>query len=69
MSNNFDNLALFDYVYSQCFEQLDNGPTISPLKSVEEEVKEGTGIKILTPIKILNRLLVLMAQTKPVSSY
>ena len=31
----------------------------------EGEVKEGTGIKILTPNKLLTRLSILLAQIKP----
>ena len=35
-----------------------------PLESDEEEVKEGTGLKILTPNKLLTRLLISFAQIK-----
>ena len=39
-------------------------PPMLPLKSEEEEVKEGKGLKILTPNKLLTRLPVLLAQIK-----
>ena len=35
---------------------------MSPLEPDEEEVKKGTGIKILTPKKMLTKLLVLLKQ-------
>ena len=35
-----------------------------PLKGDEEEVKEGKGLKLLTPNKLLTRLLILLAQIK-----
>ena len=37
---------------------------IPPLEGDEIEVKEGKGIKILTPNKLLSRLPVLLAQIK-----
>ena len=39
-------------------------PDIPPLEGDEEEVKEGTGLKILTPNKLLARLPILLAQVK-----
>ena len=35
-----------------------------PLEDHEEEVKEGTRLKILTPNKLLSRLPILLAQIK-----
>ena len=35
-----------------------------PLLEGTEEVKEGKGLKILTPDKLLTRLLILLAQIK-----
>ena len=35
-----------------------------PLESDEEEVKEGKGLKILTPNNLLTRLQILLAQIK-----
>ena len=35
-----------------------------PLKGDEEEVKEGKGLKILTPDKLLTKLPTLLAQIK-----
>ena len=43
-------------------EELDDGVSMPKLE--DEEVKEGTGIKILTPNKPLARLPVLLAQMK-----
>ena len=37
---------------------------MTPLESDEEDVKEGKGIKILTPKKLLTRLQILLAQVK-----
>ena len=37
---------------------------MSPLESDEEEVKEGKGVKILTPNKLLTRLPILLTQIK-----
>ena len=39
-------------------------PDIPPLEGDEEEVKEGKGLKILTPNKLLTRLPILLAQIK-----
>ena len=39
-------------------------PPMPPLEGDEEEVKEGKRLKILTPNKLLTRLLILLAQTK-----
>ena len=35
-----------------------------PALESDEEVKEGKGLKILTPYKLLTRLLILLAQIK-----
>ena len=37
---------------------------MSPLESDEEEVKEGKGVNILTPNKLLTRLSILLTQIK-----
>ena len=37
---------------------------MSPLEGDEEEVKEGKGLKVLTPNKLLTRLSILLAQIK-----
>ena len=37
---------------------------MKPLKSNEEEVKEGKWLKVLTPNKLLTRLPILLAQVK-----
>ena len=39
-------------------------PDMPPLEGDEEEVKEGTGLKILTPNKLVTRLPILLAQIK-----
>ena len=39
-------------------------PDMAPLEGDEEEVKEGEGLKILTPNKLLTRLPILLAQIK-----
>ena len=39
-----------------------------PLEGDEEELKEGKGLKILTPNKLLTRLLMLLTQIKAGSS-
>ena len=44
-------------------EELANIPTMPPLE-VNKELKEGTGINILTPKTLLTRLSVLLAQIK-----
>ena len=43
------------------FDDFDDMPS---LKSDEEEVKEGKGLKILTPNKLSTTLPILLAQTK-----
>ena len=42
----------------------ENLPFISPQEGDEEEAKEGTEIKILTPNELITRLWVLLAQIK-----
>ena len=37
---------------------------IRPLDDYEEELKEGKGLKVLTPNKLLTRLPILLAQIK-----
>ena len=37
-------------------------PSVSPLEV--DEVKEGKGLKVLTPKKLLNRLAIVLAQIK-----
>ena len=37
---------------------------MAPLEGDEEEVKEGKGLKLLTPNKLLTRLTILLAQKK-----
>ena len=54
--------------------KLDNLPPISPLEVDEEKVKKGDDevkvLKILTPNKLLTRLLILLAQIKAgINSY
>ena len=44
-------------------EESTDAPPMPPLK-VDEEVKEGKGLKILTPNKLLTRLSILFAKTK-----
>ena len=39
-------------------------PPMPPLEEDQEEVKEGKGLKILTPNKLLTRLPILLAQIK-----
>ena len=39
-------------------------PDIPPLEGDEGEVKEGKGLKVLTPSKLLTRLPILVAQIK-----
>ena len=53
-------LKLKDYNGLFTEEELDDMP---PLE-VDEEVKEGKGLKILTPNKLLTRLPILLAQIK-----
>ena len=59
----FDNLPLNDYDYSPWFEKSDDVPSMLPLEG-DEEAKEGKGLKILTPNKILTRRPVLIAKIK-----
>ena len=39
-------------------------PPMSPLEGNEEELKEGKGLKILTPNKLLTRLPLLLVEIK-----
>ena len=63
------NLKLKDYDYGGWFteEELDDEEKLDelpPLEGNEEEVKEGKGLKILTPNKLLIRFPTLLAQIK-----
>ena len=68
---NISDLFLSDYYYlffSDVFVPPRRGyekvPPMPQLADDEEEVKEGKGLKILTPNKLLTRLPLLVAQTK-----
>ena len=63
------NLKLKDYDYGGWFteEELDDEEKLDelpPLEGNEEEIKEGKGLKILTPNKLLIRFPTLLAQIK-----
>ena len=70
------NLFLETYNYDVWFESEESPdktktnkksthlPPMPPLEEDQEEVKEGKGLKILTPNKLLTRLPVLLAQIK-----
>ena len=60
----FDNVVFDDYDYLPLFQELDDLSPMSSLDDDEEEIKEGTGIKILTQNKVLTRHPVLVAQIK-----
>ena len=51
-----------------CFQKVQKNrknwlmPSVSPLEV--DEVKEGKGLKVLTPKKLLNRLAIVLAQIK-----
>ena len=45
-------------------EESEDLPPMPPLEGDEEELKEGKGLKILNPNKLLIRLPILLAQTK-----
>ena len=80
LGNKYDpiNLFLETYNYHVWFENEESADMarksdkkesvdlcdIPPLEGDEEEVTEGKGLKILTPNKLLTRLLILLAQTK-----
>ena len=49
---------------SEEFEESPNIPPMPSLKGDEEKVKEGKGLKILTPNKLLTRLPILLTQIK-----
>ena len=57
----FDELGLDDFDYSPRFKKLHNVPSTLPLEGDEVEVKERTGCKIVTPNKLLTRLLISLA--------
>ena len=44
-------------------------PLMLPLEGDQEEVKEGRGLKILAPNKLLSRLPILLAQIKAGNAY
>ena len=70
------NLFLETYNYDVWFESEESPdktktnkksthlPPMPPLEKDQEEVKEGKGLKILTPNKLLTRLPILLAQIK-----
>ena len=75
MGNKYDpiNLILETYNYNIWFENEESDDTTSrksdlsdmpPIEGDKEEVKEGKGLKILTPNKLLIILPILLAQTK-----
>ena len=45
-------------------EELVDIPSIPPLEGDEEEVKEGQGLKFLTPSKLFTRLPILLTEIK-----
>ena len=51
-----------DEDYDDYEEEYNDLSDIPPLESDEEEVREGKGLKILTPNKLLTRLTILLAQ-------
>ena len=69
-----DNLFLEIYSYDEWFENEESTDKrresdreefdMAPLEGDEEEVKEGKGLKLLTPNKLLTRLTILLAQKK-----
>ena len=75
MGNKYDpiNLILETYNYNIWFENEESDDTTSrksdlsdmpPIEGDKEEVKEGKGLKILTPNKLLIILPILLVQTK-----
>ena len=80
LGNKYDPIDLFlgTYNYDVWFENEESAETtrkcdkkesvdlsdMPPLEGDEEEVKEGKGLKILTPYKLLTRLLILLVQIK-----
>ena len=70
--HSFKNLALDDYDYLELTEEKSTNEInfffdftfMSPLEGNEEEIKEGTGIKILTPKKLSTRFPISLAQIK-----
>ena len=48
--------------YDDYEEEYNDLSDIPPLESDEEEVREGKGLKILTPNKLLTRLTIILAQ-------
>ena len=68
MGNKYDPINLFLETYN-CDNWFENEESVDlsdmpPLEGDEEEVKEGKGLKILTPKKLLIRLPTLLAQIK-----
>ena len=72
MGNKYDPINLRAYNYDVCFEseeslmkkaneKFTDLPPMPPLEGNEEELKEGIGLKILTPNKLLPRLPLLLA--------
>ena len=69
MGNKYDLIELllggYDYgEWSENNEELTDVPLMPSLEGDEEEVKEGKGLKLLTPNKLLTRLPVLLALIK-----
>ena len=79
LGNKYDNINLFletyNYVWFENEESADmtrksdkkesvDLSDMPPLQGDEEEVKEGKGLKILTPNKLLTRLPILLVQIK-----
>ena len=77
MGNKYDPINLFlvdTYNHDDCFKNEKSTDTtrnsdkaesdMPPLEGDKEEVKEGKGLKILTPNKLLTRLAILLAQIK-----
>ena len=62
------NLKLKDYDYDEWFteEELDDEEKLDDLPPLEgdEQVKEGKGLKVLTPNNLLTRLSILLTQIK-----
>ena len=67
VQNVFENLPFDLYLYKDEDENKEKStdePPMPPLKGDEEEIKEGKGLKILTPNKLLTRLPILLTQMK-----
>ena len=58
-----ERVTLIQKAYDESDEFFDI-PDMPPLEGDEEEVKEGKGLKILTPNKLLTRLPILLTQIR-----